>query len=83
MDFGFVGLLLFLTCLFAWLVRWPMSILSALMLIFLLGNFALTNSVLWDVWLFYFLAAWWLVHTGTRKFALGTPSTHTTAEAHP
>jgi hypothetical protein len=83
MDFGFVGLLLFVTCLFAWLVRWPMSILSALMLIFLLGNFALTNSVLWDVWLFYFLAAWWLVHTGTRKFALATPSSHSTAKAHP
>jgi hypothetical protein len=82
MDFGFAGLLLFLTCLFAWLVRWPMSILSALMLIFLLGNFALTNSVLWDVWLFYFLAAWWLVYTGTRKFTLGAPSTQTATEAH-
>jgi hypothetical protein len=83
MDFGFAGLVLFLTCLFAWLVRWPMSILSALMLLFLLGNFALTNSVLWDVWLFYFLAAWWLVSTGTRKYALGAPSTPTVAAAHP
>src|SRR5580658_769685 len=29
MDFGLPGLLLFLTCLFAWIARWPMSILDA------------------------------------------------------
>lgn len=73
LDFGLAGLLLFLTGIFVWLVRWPMSILSTLMLIYLFGNFALTNSVLWDVWLFYFLAAWWLVYTGTRTFTLGAP----------
>jgi hypothetical protein len=81
MDFGLTGLLLWLTCLFVWIVRWPMSMLSALMLIFLLGNFALTNSVLWDVWLFYFLAAWWLVYTGTRRFRVSAPAAQTAAEA--
>jgi hypothetical protein len=82
MDFGLSGLLLFLTCLFAWLVRWPLSILSTLMLIFLLGNFAITNSILWDPWLFYFLLAWWLVYTGTRKFRLGEPHPLPAVEAH-
>jgi hypothetical protein len=75
MDFGLTGLLLFLTCLFAWMVRWPMSILSALMLIYLLGNLAITNSILWDPWLFYLLVAWWLVYTGTRRFRLAVPDT--------
>jgi hypothetical protein len=77
MDFGLPGLLLFMTCLLAWIVRWPMSILSTLMLIFLLGNFAITNSVYWDVWQFYFLAAWWLVYVETRKFKLGSPNAQT------
>lgn len=81
MDFGLTGLLLFLTCLLVWLVRWPISILSALMLIFLFGNFAITNSILWDPWLFYFLVAWWLVYTGTRKFRPGTPTTQPAVEA--
>jgi len=83
MDFGLTGLLLFLTCLLAWIVRWPMSILSTLMLIFLLGNFAITNSILWDPWLFYFLVAWWLVYTATRKFRPGTPNPRTATQAKP
>lgn len=82
MDFGVTGLLLFLTCLFVWIVRWPMSLVSAAMLIFLLGNFAFTNSILWDVWLFYFLAAWWLVYTETRTFRLRAPNTYAAVAAH-
>jgi len=77
MDFGLTGLLLFMTCLLAWMVRWPLSILSTLMLLYFLSNLAITNSILWDPWLFYFLVAWWLVYTATRGFRLGTPKTQT------
>jgi hypothetical protein len=60
MDFGVPALLYWLWCVWTWLARRRMALLSWVLLAFLAGDLAVTNCILWDPFVFYFLATWWL-----------------------
>lgn len=61
LSFGVPMLVTWLVCAVKFLFRWPVTIIYLAMLAYFATTLAVTNSLLWEAWLFYFATTMWLV----------------------